>query len=88
MCDVRYFGSFSCQIDLTTFFLKQFLPYAIEGTRVLPLVTFPLVYFFGGDEMWVAVGVFVFLLMLLMLVAVAVLNTGDENPGRLEKIAR
>ena len=70
----------------------QALPYIIEGIRVLPLVTFPMVYFAGGekteDEKWVAIGVLIFFIMLLLLIIISTFKTGDENPGCLEKITR
>ena len=74
------------------FFLSQALPYIIEGIRVLPLVTFPLVYFAGGekaeDEKWVAIGVLIFFIALLLLIIISTFKTGDENPGCLEKVTR
>ena len=64
------------------------VPLLVEVIRVLPLLTFPLMYFAGGDEKWVEIGVAIFWVMLLMLVVVAVQKTGDENPGCLEKVTR
>ncbi|XP_078369708.1 uncharacterized protein LOC144653552 [Oculina patagonica] len=64
------------------------LPFIIEGIRGLPLITFPLVYFAGGSEMWVAIGVFVFFVMLSLMAVLAVMKTGNRNPSRLEKVAR
>ena len=39
-------------------FLIQLVPGLIEFIRVLPMITFPAVYFLGGDEKWIAIGVF------------------------------
>lgn len=66
----------------------QALPFIIEGIRILPLVTFPLIYFAGGDEKWVAIGVLIFFVLLLMMAVIATLKTGDENPGFREKVTR
>ena len=70
----------------------QIPPYIVEVVRVLPLVTFPLVYFTKGektdDEMWVAIGVLLFFIMLGILTIFSVLRTGRENPGTLEKLTR
>ncbi|XP_074621712.1 uncharacterized protein LOC141880167 isoform X1 [Acropora palmata] len=67
-------------------------PYIVEVARVLPLVTFPLVYFMKGeradDEMWVAIGVLLFFIMLGVLTIFSVLRTGRENPGTLERLTR
>ncbi|XP_015769741.1 PREDICTED: uncharacterized protein LOC107348229 [Acropora digitifera] len=67
-------------------------PYIVEVVRVLPLVTFPLVYFMKGektdDEMWVAIGVLLFFIMLGILTIFSVLRTGRENPGTLERLTR
>ncbi|XP_078369692.1 uncharacterized protein LOC144653543 [Oculina patagonica] len=68
--------------------LLRALPFFIEGIRILPLVTFPLIYFAGGDEKWVAIGVLIFFVLLLMMAVIATLKTGDENPGFLEKVTR
>ena len=60
--------------------------------RVLPLVSFPLVYFVGGenteDVKWVAIGVLVFFVILLLMTVVAMFKTGAENPGTVEKVTR
>lgn len=64
------------------------LPYVIQVIRGLPLLTFPLVYFAGGSEMWVAIGVFVFFLIIAMLAVFAVMKTGNRNPSRIEIVAR
>ena len=60
--------------------------------RVLPLVSFPLIYFVGGekteDVKWVAIGVLIFFVILLLMIVVAVFKTGAENPGTLEKVTR
>ena len=74
--------------DEPLFFFWQALPYIIEGFRILPLVTFPLVYFAGGSENWVAIGVLIFFVMLFMLLIISTLRTGNENPGCLEKVTR
>ncbi|XP_068718431.1 uncharacterized protein [Montipora capricornis] len=70
----------------------EILPVVVEIVRVLPLVTFPLVYFINGgkdeDEVWVAIGVLLFFIMALILVFISVLNTGQENPGTVERITR
>ena len=70
----------------------QILPVVVEIVLVLPLVTFPLVYFINGekdeDKMWVAIGVLLFFIMLLVLVFISVLNTGKKNPGTMEKLTR
>ncbi|XP_029188403.2 uncharacterized protein LOC114955692 [Acropora millepora] len=67
-------------------------PYIVEVVRVLPLVTFPLVYFMKGekadDEMWVAIGVLLVFIMLGILTIFSVLRTGRENPGTLERLTR
>lgn len=59
---------------------------------MLPLVTFPLVYFLKGekadDEMWVAIGVLCFFIMLGILTIFSVLRTGRKNPGTLETLTR
>ena len=60
----------------------------MEVIRVLPLVTFPVVYFAGGDEKWVEIGVAIFWALLLVLSIISVQRTGDENPGHVEKITR
>ena len=73
-------------------FSFQALPYVIEAIRVLPLASFPLVYFAGGeqmeDEKWVAVGVLIFFAMLFVLMIISTLKTGRENPTVLEKVTR
>ena len=69
-------------------FSLQALPFIIEGIRILPMVTFPLVYFAGGDEKWVAIGVLIFFILLLLLAVISTFKTGDENPGFLEKVTR
>lgn len=60
--------------------------------RVLPLVSFPLVYFVGGenteDVKWVAIGVLVFFVVLLLMTVIAMFKTGAENPGTVEKVTR
>ncbi|XP_068701621.1 uncharacterized protein [Montipora foliosa] len=70
----------------------EILPVVVEIVLVLPLVTFPLVYFINGekdeDKMWVAIGVLLFFIMLLVLVFISVLNTGKKNPGTMEKLTR
>ena len=70
----------------------QILPAVVEIARVLPLVTFPLVYFLKGeksdDEMWVAIGVLLFFMMLGVLIFISILRTGNENPGTMEIITR
>ena len=38
--------------------------------------------------MWVTIGVLLFFLMALVLVFISVLNTGQENPGTVERITR
>ena len=49
-------------------------------------------YFINGekdeDEVWVAIGVLLFFPMALVLVFISVLNTGQENPGTVERITR
>ena len=59
---------------------------------MLPLVTFPLVYFLKGekadDEMWVAIGVLCFFIMLGILTIFSVLRTGRKNLGTLETLTR
>ncbi|XP_074621395.1 uncharacterized protein LOC141879929 isoform X2 [Acropora palmata] len=70
----------------------EILPFVIEVVRVLPLVTFPLVYFLKGeradDEIWVAIGVLLFFILLGVLTIFSVLRTGHENPGSLERLTR
>lgn len=70
----------------------QLLPSVIEAIRVLPLVTFPLVYFVRGekeeDEKWIAIGVLVFFVLLLIMILISTLKTGSENPGTVEKLTR
>ena len=70
----------------------QILPFVIEVLRVLPLVTFPLVYFMKGeradDEKWVAIGVLSFFILLGALTIFSVLRTGSKNPGTLETLTR
>ena len=70
----------------------QIPPHIVEVVRVLPLVTFPLVYFMKGektdDEMWVAIGVLLLFIMLGILIIFSVLRTGRENPGTLERLTR
>ena len=74
------------------FVTLQIPPYIVEVVRVLPLVTFPLVYFMKGekadDEMWVAIGVLLFFIMLGILTIFSVLRTGRENPGTMERLTR
>jgi len=84
----RDFHSFLYLRDEPFSFFRQALPFIIEGFRILPLVTFPLVYFAGGSENWVAIGVLIFFVMLFMLLIISTLKTGDENPGCLEKVTR
>ena len=73
-------------------YVLQLLPFAIEVIRVLPLVTFPLVYFVRGekeeDEKWIAIGVLVFFVLLLILTLISTLKTGSENPGTVEKLTK
>lgn len=69
-------------------FFSKILPFIVEGIRVLPLVTFPVVYFAGGDEKWVVIGVAIFWAMLLVLIVISIQRTGDEDPGCLEKVTR
>lgn len=69
-------------------FHLQMLPFLVEVLRGLPLVTFPLVYFAGGSETWVAIGVLIFFIVLLVLVFFAVMKTGRQNPNKLELVAR
>lgn len=73
-------------------YVLQLLPSVIEAIRVLPLVTFPLVYFVRGekeeDEKWVAIGVLVFFVLLLIMILISTLKTGSENPGTVEKLTR
>ena len=73
-------------------YVLQLLPYVIEAIRVLPLVTFPLVYFVRGekeeDENWIAIGVLVFFVLLLIMTLISTLKTGSENPGTVEKLTR
>ena len=64
------------------------LPFVIEIIRGLPLITFPMVQFAGGDNIWVDIGVFVFFFMSLMLTVFAVMTTGRKNPSRAEIVAR
>ena len=64
------------------------LPFLIEIARVLPLVIFPALYFVGGDEDFVALGVLLFFVILFFLTLIAATKTGDENPTRMEKVAR
>ena len=64
------------------------LPFLIEIARVLPLVIFPALYFVGGDEDFVALGVLLFFVILFFLTLIAAMKTGDENPTRMEKVAR
>ena len=82
---------------MSVFYLRfplslQVLPFVVEIARVLPLVTFPLVYFLKGeksdDEMWVAIGVLLFFIMLGVLIFISILRTGNENPGPLERLTR
>ena len=82
---------------MSVFYLRfpsslQILPVVVEIARVLPLVTFPLVYFLKGeksdDEMWVAIGVLLFFMMLGVLIFISILRTGNENPGTMEIITR
>ena len=74
------------------FVTLQIPPYIVEVVRVLPLVTFPLVYFMKGektdDEMWVAIGVLLFFIMLGILTIFSVLRTGRENPRTMERLTR
>lgn len=73
-------------------YVLQLLPSVIEAIRVLPLVTFPLVYFVRGekeeDEKWIAIGVLVFFVLLLIMILISMLKTGSENPGTVEKLTR
>ena len=69
-------------------FNLQMLPFLIELLRGLPLVTFPLVYFAGGSENWVAIGVLIFFIVLLVMVILAVMNTGSKTPTKLELVVR
>ena len=73
-------------------YVLQLLPYVIEAIRVLPLVTFPLVYFVRGekeeDEKLIAIGVLVFFVLLLIMILISTLKTGSENPGTVEKLTR
>ena len=73
-------------------YVLQLLPFVIEVIRVLPLVTFPLVYFVRGekeeDEKWIAIGVLVFFVLLLIMTLISTLKTGSENPGTVEKLTR
>lgn len=73
-------------------YVLQLLPSVIEAIRVLPLVTFPLVYFVRGekeeDEKWIAIGVLVFFVLLLIMILISTLKTGSENPGTVEKLTR
>lgn len=71
-----------------TLVLLQMLPFLIEILRGLPLVTFPLLYFAGGSEKWVAIGVLIFFIVLLVLVIFAVMDTGSKDPNKLELVAR
>ena len=78
---------------LSFFFISlQIPPYIVEVVHVLPLVTFPLVYFVKDektdDEMWVAIGVLLFRIMLGILTIFSVLRTRRENPGTLERLTR
>ena len=66
----------------------QVLPFLIEIARVLPLVIFPALYFVGGDEDFVALGVLLFFVILFFLTLIAAMKTGHENPTRMEKVAR
>lgn len=66
----------------------KMLPFLIELLRGLPLVTFPLVYFAGGSENWVAIGVLIFFIVLLVMVILAVMNTGSKTPTKLELVVR
>ena len=94
MIDIKgsfFFFFFSC-ILFSPFLSLQILPFVIEIVRVLPLVTFPLVYFLKGeradDEIWVAIGVLLFFILLGVLTIFSVLRTGHENPGSLERLTR
>ena len=73
-------------------FSLQILPAVVNVASVLPLVTFPLVYFLKGeksdDEMWVAIGVLLFFMMLGVLIFISILRTGNENPATLERLTR
>ena len=70
-------------------FHPQVLPYVIETVRVIPLLVLPLIHYFGGgSEILVPIGVLVFFAFVGVLSAAAVVNTGKENPGFFEKIAR
>ena len=91
------FSSHDGQKKLSVFYLPfllslQILPIVVEVARVLPLVTFPLVYFMKGEnsdnEMWVAIGVLLFFIMLGVLIFISILRTGNENPGILERLTR
>ena len=91
VCFVSSQSITSCPIRppfLFFYYYLQMLPVIVEGIRILPLVTFPLVYFAGGDEKWVVIGVTIFWVMLLTLVVISVLKTGDENPGCMERVTR
>ena len=74
------------------FITLQIPPFIVQVVLVLPLVTFPLVYFMKGektdDEMWVAIGVLFFFIMLGILTIFSVLRTGREKPGTLERLTR
>ena len=69
-------------------FFVQLVPGLIEFIQVLPMITFPAVYFLGGDEKWVAIGVFSYFGILLLFSVMAIIPTGSAKPGVLEKITR
>ena len=69
-------------------FYSQMLPFLVEVIRGLPLITFPLIYFAGGSEEWVAIGVAIFVVFLGMFLVFAVMRTGSKNPTRLEMVSR
>ncbi|KAL9973422.1 hypothetical protein ACROYT_G019881 [Oculina patagonica] len=68
--------------------MTQPVPVLLEFIRVLPMITFPVMYFVGGKDKWVTIGLFSYFGILLLLSVIAIFPTGAAKPGLLEKITR
>ncbi|XP_078363488.1 uncharacterized protein LOC144647573 [Oculina patagonica] len=66
--------------------LRIFLPCVVDVLRCLPLIVVPALY--HGSEPSVKIGVIIFFAVHLVLVFIALIDTGAEQPGWLEKVAR
>jgi len=64
------------------------LPFLVDIVRALPLVCVPALYYRGETESSVKAGVISFFVIHFLLAFIAVIDTGKENPNKLEKLAR